>query len=124
MKTKWAPLCLGLAMLAGCGGDDPEEVLAVVDPALVGRWAGTLDLEDMTLNLLDDGTFEFTWGVLAPTCGLNSSTWGVAERTFTARATQCEGISFDLIAPRSTTVLQGTSTWGSLDPYRFRAERL
>jgi hypothetical protein len=88
--------------------------LGPVDPALVGRWTGTvngtLGAESMTLVLNSDSTAPFEGS--GRYCAVNGN-WGVAGTEVTVTGRDCTSTLVTLVAPLSATILDGQWTASS-----------
>jgi len=88
--------------------------LGPVDPALVGRWTGTvngtLGAESMTLVLNSDSTAPFEGS--GRYCAVNGN-WGVTGTEVTVTGRDCTSTLVTLVAPLSATILDGQWTASS-----------
>ena len=88
--------------------------LGPVDPALVGRWTGTvngtLGAESMTLVLNSDSTAPFEGS--GRYCAA-SGNWGVTGTEVTVTGRDCTSTLVTLVAPLSATTLDGQWTASS-----------
>lgn len=88
--------------------------LGPVDPTLVGAWKGTvqgtLGAETMTLELKADATSQFEGSNRY--CAVTAN-WGVTGTEVTVTGRDCTSTLVTLIAPVSTTTLDGNWTASS-----------
>ena len=85
--------------------------LGSIDPALVGRWTGTVCCifgpAQMSMDLNADATTQFRG--TGRYCQVDGS-WGVSGMEFVARGGDCTGTVVTLSAPASSTQLEGRVT--------------
>lgn len=103
-----------VALAAGCGTTEPDATPDTVDP--VGVWQETRpDVAEVTIRLLDDGTFTRTDAdLVAESCVSSSGFWSVDGERLTLRVSEVGGaassqrLEFDVDRSANALTLTGT----------------